>query len=111
MQIDGDLDMPGLEEGTTVWRYRVQDPNKFDKMRVKELGKGVKITLGRVKRTDRWEVQNYMLQKTEFPNAESARKWLDQHLKAEIQTLLDFKAWNEWRRRFVNAYVKISEVS
>jgi len=103
--------MPGLEESATVWRYRVADPAKFQKFRVKELGKGVKITLGKVKGSDRWEIQNYMLQKTEFPNRENARKWLDQHLKAEIQTLLDFKAWNEWRRRFVNAYVKISEVS
>lgn len=103
--------MPGLEEGTTVWRYRVQDPNKFDKFRVKELRKGVKITLGKVKKSDRWEVQNYMLEKETFKTREQVRKWLDQHLKAEIQTLLDFKAWNEWRRRFVNAYVKISEVS
>jgi len=103
--------MPGLEEGETVWRYRIADPSKFGKMRVKELGKGVKITLGKVKGSDRWEIQNYMFQKTEFPNREQVRKWLDQHLKAEIQTLLDFKAWNEWRRRFVNAYVKISEVS
>jgi hypothetical protein len=103
--------MPGLEEGKTVWRYRVADPEKFDKFRVKELGKGVKITLGKVKGSDRWEIQNYMLQKTEFPNCESARKWLDIHLKSEIQTLLDFKAWNEYRRRLVNAYMQISDVT
>jgi len=24
--------------------------------------------------------------------------------------LLDFKAWDEWRRRFMNAYVEISDV-
>jgi hypothetical protein len=34
--------MPGLEEDKTVWRYRVQDPARFDKFRVKELGKGIK---------------------------------------------------------------------
>jgi hypothetical protein len=55
--------MPGLEEAKTVWRYRVADPGKFDKFRVKELGKGVKITLGKVKGSDRWEIQNYMFEK------------------------------------------------
>jgi hypothetical protein len=103
--------MPGLDEAETVWRYRVADPAKFEKFRVKELGKGVKITLGKVKGADRWEIQNYMFEKTLFKTREQVRKWLDEHLKAEIQTLLDFKAWDEWRRRFVNAYVKISNVS
>lgn len=102
--------MPGLEESKTVWRYRVQDPDKFEKFRVKELGKGVKITLGKVKGLERWEIQNYMFEKEAFKTREQVRKWLDEHLKSEIQTLLDFKAWNEWRRRFVNAFVRISNV-
>jgi hypothetical protein len=99
-----------LEEGTTVFRYRVSDPDRFSKFRVKELGKGVKITLGKVKGSDRWEIQNYMFEKETFKTREQVRKWLDEHLKAEIQTLLDFKAWNEWKRRFVNAYMQISDV-
>jgi hypothetical protein len=102
--------MPGLEEAKTVWRYRIADPSKFEKFRVKELGKGVKITLGKVKGSDRWEIQNYMFEKELFKNREQVRKWLDQHLKSEIQTLLDFKAWNEYRRRVINAYVQISDV-
>jgi hypothetical protein len=56
-------------------------------------------------------VQNYIFEKKLFKTREQVRKWLDQHLKAEIQTLLDFKAWNEYRRRVVNAYVQISNVS
>jgi len=100
-----------LEEGTTVFRYRVSDPDRFSKFRVKELGKGVKITLGKVKGSDRWEIQNYMFEKETFKTREQVRKWLDQHLKGEIRTLLDFRAWNEWRRRFINAYVEISKVS
>jgi hypothetical protein len=52
-----------------------------------------------------------MFEKERFKTREQVRKWLDQHLKGEIQTLLDFRAWDEWRRRFVNAYVKISHVS
>ena len=106
----GELDMPGLEEAETVWRYRVQDPDKFEKFRVKELGKGVKITVGKVKSSDRWEIQNYMFEKERFKTREQVRKWLDTHLKSEIQTLLDFKAWNEYRRRVINAYVQISTV-
>jgi hypothetical protein len=102
--------MPGLEEAKTVWRYRVQDPDKFSKFRVKELGKGVKITLGKVKGSDRWEIQNYMFEKTSFKDAGTVRKWLDEHLKAQIRTLLDFRAWNEYRRRAVNAYLHVSNV-
>ena len=103
--------MPGLEEGQTVYRYRVADPSKFEKFRVKELGKGVKITLGKVKGTDRWEIQNYMFEKTRFKTREQVRTWLDSHLKGQIQTLLNFKAWNEWKRRFVNAYIQVSNVT
>jgi hypothetical protein len=103
--------MSGLEEDKTVWRYRVRDPADFEKFRVKELGKGVKITVGKIKNSDRWEIQNYLFEKESFKTREQVRKWLDQHLKGEIQTLLDFKAWDEWRRRFVNAFVKISNVS
>ena len=102
--------MQGLEESTTVWRYRIAEPDKFEKFRVKELGKGVKITLGKVRGSNRWEIQNYMFEKSMFKDAPSVRKWLDQHLKAEINTLLDFKAWNEYRRRLVNAYMQISNV-
>jgi hypothetical protein len=103
--------MPGIDESETVWRYRVRDPSDFQVFRVKELGKGVKITLGKIKNSQRWEIQNYMFEKQVFTTKEQVRKWLDQHLKGEIQLLLDFKAWNEYRRRVVNAYVKISEVS
>ena len=102
--------MPGLEESKTVWRYRVRDPAAFEKFRVKELGKGVKITLGKIKNSDRWEIQNYMFEKELFKTREQVRSWLDSHLKGKIQMLLDFKSWDEWRRRFVNAYVKVSEV-
>jgi hypothetical protein len=103
--------MPGLEEDKTVWRYRIEDPDKFERFRVKEIGSGgVKITVGKVKGSDRWEVQNYMFDKKRFKTREQVRNWLDKHLKSEIQMLLDFKAWNEYRRRAVNAYVQISRV-
>jgi hypothetical protein len=104
--------MPGLEEGTMVWRYRVQDPAKFDKFRVKDIGSGgVKITVGRVKGTNRWEVQNYMFDKDRFKTREQVRSWLNKYLKSQIQSLLNFKSWDEWRRRAVNAYMQISNVT
>jgi hypothetical protein len=103
--------MPGLEKGESIWRYRVQDPDKFDKFRVKEITEGVKITLGRVKNSDRWEIQNYMFDKERFKKREQVQKWLDKHLKSEIRTLLDFKAWNEYRKRMLQAYLEISSVA
>jgi hypothetical protein len=103
--------MPGLEKGESIWRYRVQDPDKFDKFRVKEITEGVKITLGRVKNSDRWEIQNYMFDKERFKKREQVQKWLDTHLKSEIRTLLDFKAWNEYRKRMLQAYLEISSVA
>jgi hypothetical protein len=83
----------------------------LQKFRVKELGKGVKITLGKVKVSDRWEVQNYMFDKETFKPQDQVRQWLETHLKGEIQMLLGFKAWNECRSRLLRAYVQISSVS
>jgi hypothetical protein len=105
------IKMPGLEEAATVWRYRVRDPSDFEKFRVKDLGKGVKTTIGKVKGSNRWEIQNYMFEKALFKTREQVRKWLDTHLKGEIQTLIDFRGWNEYRRRVMNAYMQISQVS
>jgi hypothetical protein len=102
--------MPGIDETPNTFRYRVQDPEKFDKFRVKPITRGVKITLGRVKGTNRWEIQNYIFDKTRFKDKESVREWLEKHLKSEIQFLLDFKAWNELRKRFLQAYLNISRI-
>ena len=102
--------MPGLEEDRTVWRYEIADQSKFEREKVKELGKGVKITVGKVRGSERWEIQNYIFEKAQFKSAKQVRGWLDSHLKREIRTLLDFRAWNEYRRRVVNAYVQISNV-
>lgn len=103
--------MPGLEEATTVWRYRVREPSDFSVFRVKELGKGVKITLGKIKNSQRWEIQNYMFEKETFKTREQVRSWIEGHLKGAIHTLLDFRAFDEYRRQALNAYMKISEVS
>ena len=78
---------------------------------LKSLVRELRLRLGRLRVQIVGEIQDYMFEKAAFPNAQSVRKWLDQHLKTEIKTLLDFRAWDEWRRRFMNAYMEISEVS
>jgi hypothetical protein len=103
--------MPGIEETENLFRYRVRDPADFEKFRVKELGKGVKITVGRIKGSQRWEIQNYMFEKESFKTHEQVRSWIEGHLKGAIHTLLDFRAFDEYRRQALNAYMKISEVS
>ncbi|MGA3191993.1 MAG: hypothetical protein ABSD73_05700 [Candidatus Bathyarchaeia archaeon] len=102
--------MPRLGEDKTVWRYLVHDPNKFDKMRVDPIAQGVKTASGRVRGTERWEIQSYLFDKAHFKSSQEVMVWLDSYLKGKIQTLLDHKAWDEWRRRFVNAYMQISKV-
>jgi hypothetical protein len=107
--------MPKLEETETAWRFNMQDPARFDRiLPPKELTKGitsVKVSMGRIRGTMRWEIQSYILEKTRFKAREQVLSFIDSHLKGRIQTLLDFKSWDEWRRRFVNAYVQSSKVS
>jgi hypothetical protein len=103
--------MPGLEKGTTVWRMRVKDPDRFDKFRVKEITEGVKITLGRVKGTNRWIIQNYMFDKQRFKTREQVNNWYEKHVKSETRTAMDFNVWNEYRKMALQAYMEISHVS
>ncbi len=102
--------MPGIEENENTWRYRVWDPADFEKFRVKELGKGIKITVGKLKNSSRWEIQNYIFEKSSFKTKEEVRSWVEGHLKGALRTLLDFKAFDEYRRQALNAFVRISRV-
>ena len=100
----------GLDEKENTWRYRVQDPGKYEKFRVKPITVGIQITYGKVKGSDRWEIQSYIFDKKAFKTPEAVKQWLDKHLKSQISLLTNFAAWNEYRRRCVNAYVEISTV-
>jgi hypothetical protein len=100
----------GIDETAGTWRYRVQDPGKYERSKVKPLMAGVQVTYAKVKCADRWEIQSYIFDKKVFKTPDSVKQWLDQHLKSQISFLTDFKTWNEYRRRAVNAYVEISEV-
>jgi hypothetical protein len=94
-----------------IWKCSVQTCEKFNKMHAKPFVSGVQVLTGRVKGTERWEIQGFTFLKANFKTAEDCRAWLDSHLKGEIQTLLDFKAWNEYRRRAMNAFLQVAEVT
>jgi hypothetical protein len=104
------LKAAGLDETDNTFRYRVQDPGKYDRFKVKPITNGVQITYARVKGTDRWEIQNYIFDKKRFTNAQAVRQWLEKHLKSEISYFLDFKAFNEYRRRATKAYIDNSSL-
>ena len=100
-----------LEEGRIAWRYRFQSGEKFDRIRVVDVDKrvpSVKATLGRVRGSDRWEIESYMFEKTQFRTAEQVRTWIQAHVKRESRYLLDYEAFNEQRRRLIKAYVENS---
>jgi hypothetical protein len=100
----------GIYEAAGSWCYRVQDPDQYERSKIKPLMAGVQVTYAKVKCADRWEIQSYIFNKKAFKTPDSVKQWLGQHLKSQISFLTDFKTWNEYRRRAVNAYVEISEV-
>jgi hypothetical protein len=103
--------MPGLDEYLSEWAYRVKDPDRFDRIRSKPITQGIRILLGRVKGTDRWEIQAYRFSKERFKTREQVQEWLEENVKAELQTLLDFKAWNETRRRLLDMWLSSSKLA
>jgi len=103
--------MANIFSGEGTWTCVVHPREKFDKIHAKSFEKGVQTIMGRVKGTQRWEIQGFTFLKANFNTPEQCCAWLDSHLKGEIKTCLDFKAWNEYRRRAVNVYMQISHVS
>ena|GEM_PF-743781 len=103
--------MANIFSGEGFWTCVVQACEKFDKMHAKPLEKGVQVIMGRVKNTERWEIQGFNFLKGTFEKPEDCCVWLDSHLRGEIKTCLDFKAWNEYRRRAMNAFLQVAEVT
>jgi outer membrane biosynthesis protein TonB len=71
--------MPGIDETENEWRYRVRDPDLFEKFRRKEITDGVAIIYGKLKGKDEWEIQAYRFSKERFKTKEQVRKWLKKH--------------------------------
>jgi hypothetical protein len=72
--------MPGWddEESYTEIRYRVRDPEEFDKFRRKEIVKGVTVIYARLKGTEEWKVQALRFSKKNF-TLDQAKEWLSDH--------------------------------
>jgi len=106
--------MPGIDEYPNEWAYRVSDPDRFERIRSKDLTEGVRILVGKVKGADRWEIQAYRFSKERFKTKEQVRNWLEKHveeIKAEIKSFLDYGYWNETRKRLLAMYLQCSKLA
>jgi hypothetical protein len=70
--------IPGIDVQENVIRVRQEDPDKYDKFRVKEVADGVKFVFGRNKKTGEWEVQSILFDKDKF-DVEKVKKWIKDH--------------------------------
>lgn len=70
--------MPGLDETENEFRWRLNDPGKYDQFRHKEIDTGVSIIYGKLKGQNKWEAQSLRFDKEKF-DKEQARKWIKDH--------------------------------
>jgi len=94
-----------------VWKFSVKDPAGFDRFKApKDIGPGVQVTYARVKGTERWDIQNFLFSKKRFHMKAHVRAWLEKHLKTQATSMLDHRAFNEYRRRSLAVYIEYSEM-
>ena len=98
----------GLEEQADSWRYGLCDRAKFDRIKVEQIRPGMQLLKGRVKGTNRWEFQSYVLDKKVFKKPEAAKEAVLAHLKSQASMLVNYGSWNEYKRQAVNALVENS---
>ncbi|MGD0204146.1 MAG: hypothetical protein ABSC20_09620 [Candidatus Bathyarchaeia archaeon] len=103
--------MPRIDEDKSVWRYRYRSITEFDKLKVNDVERGVKVTLGRFKGTYRWGILNFIFEKERFKTCEQISGWIEQHVKTETRTAMDHKVWNEYRKMLFQLYMEISHIS
>jgi len=77
--------MPGLEESTGEWRYRLKSPDLFDKFRSVDFGKGIRMLWGHNKSGGEWEKQALRFSKELGWSREKANEWIDSHHYSLIQ--------------------------
>lgn len=72
--------MPGLEETENEFRFRVREPEQFDRFRRQEITNGVSILWGRLKSNPKkWEIQALRFDRSVFKTKAQVQKWLDDH--------------------------------
>jgi len=67
-----------FEQTENEIRYRIREPDQFDKFRSKDLTSGVRAIFGRKKGSDKWEIQAIRFDKNKF-TIEQARTWINEH--------------------------------
>ncbi len=103
--------MPGIDEDKVVWRYCFRSMAEFDKLKVNDVERGVKVTLGRFKGTYRWGILNFIFEKKLFKSREQISGWIERHVKTEARTAMNFRVWNEYRKMALAAYLEASKIS
>jgi len=88
--------MPGLDEQENEFRWRLKEPDLFDRFRRKEIDTGVAIVLGHNKNTGDWEAQALRFAKPKF-DAEKARKWIKDHKGS-------FEEWEDKEKKYTELY-------
>ncbi|MCW3996297.1 MAG: hypothetical protein NWE98_09170 [Candidatus Bathyarchaeota archaeon] len=103
--------MIGFSESDQSIRFTVLESSReLERSKLKPLTAGVQVMFCRFRGCQRWEIQAFLFDKAVFKNQQEARTFLDKHFKTEISSLLDYRAFNEKRRRLLNAWMKASEL-
>jgi hypothetical protein len=96
------ITIPGIEETENTYRVRQEDPDKYEKFRVKEVADGIKFVFGKLKGKDKWEVQSIIFDKDKF-DKEKVKKWIKEH-GFKLQAMKEqFDRWckeEEFREKF-----------
>jgi hypothetical protein len=95
--------LPGVDTSPpNTIRVRQEDPDKFEKFRVKEITDGVKLVLGKYKNQDKWDVQSIIFDKDKF-DKEKVKSWIKEHGYKISAMKEQFERWaeeTELRERF-----------
>jgi len=103
--------MIGFSETQDTIKYTVLESSReLERSKLKPLTAGVQVMFCRFRGSSRWEIQAFLFDKAVFKSQQEARAFLDKHFRAEISSLLDYRAFNEKRRRLLNAWMKTSEL-
>lgn len=80
--------MPGWDETPNEWRYRLKDPELFqkDSFRTKDISNGVYLVVGKLKNQDNMTAQSLRFKKSVFPTLNDAKAWKRDHWDKKNQS-------------------------
>ncbi len=100
-----------ITENPKEYRFIIKAACHFGKVNVRAVDKGVKVTFGQVKGSNRMAIHNYIFDRAVFKSAQEAKAWLEKHVKQETLTAMDFHVFNEYRNAALRAYMEVSKIS